>query len=136
MDGCADAARRLYADLHIHSAYADRCAVAKLGWAMEKTIEGHFQRIVDRLNKGRELIVQLLKEKKHTPFDIPDVEPAMKFFSLQPPKAGDPYVSVLTISLVAEFLVQFLPRDGRAVARRPAICTPEWRRFHRRSDNI
>lgn len=65
-------------------------AVAKLGWAMEKSIEGHFQRIVDRLRKGREVIIGLLKENKHRPFEIPEVVPEMRFFQLQPPNPGDP----------------------------------------------
>ncbi|KZV87092.1 hypothetical protein EXIGLDRAFT_724109 [Exidia glandulosa HHB12029] len=64
---------------------------AKLGWAMEKTVEGHFQRIVDRLKKGREVIISLLKERKHTPHEVPDIVPALDFFSKQPPNEGDPF---------------------------------------------
>ncbi|EJD55334.1 hypothetical protein AURDEDRAFT_109699 [Auricularia subglabra TFB-10046 SS5] len=64
---------------------------AKLGWAMEKTIEGHFQRIQARMRKGRELLIELHKTNKIAPFEIPDVVPATKFFSLEPPRDGDPF---------------------------------------------
>ena len=57
---------------------------------MEKTIEGHFRRIRERLQKGKELLVELHKENKIRTFEVPDVVPATKFFHLEPPHDGDP----------------------------------------------
>ncbi|KIO28545.1 hypothetical protein M407DRAFT_242976, partial [Tulasnella calospora MUT 4182] len=59
------------------------------GWAMEGTIQKHFDRIKSRLAAGKVILEQIHTEQKLTPFDIPDVIPDPTQLSLPPPESSD-----------------------------------------------
>lgn len=59
------------------------------GWAMEGTIQKHFDRIKSRLTAGRLILEQIHTEQKLTPFKIPDVVPDTTQLSLPPPGESD-----------------------------------------------
>ncbi|KAG8910007.1 hypothetical protein FRC00_009026, partial [Tulasnella sp. 408] len=61
------------------------------GWAMEGTIQKHFDRIKSRLTAGRLILEQIHTEQKITPFPIPDVVPDTTQLSLLPPESSDAF---------------------------------------------
>ncbi|KAG8982779.1 hypothetical protein FRB90_006556 [Tulasnella sp. 427] len=61
------------------------------GWAMEGTIQKHFDRIKSRLTAGRMNLEQIHTEQKITPFPIPDVVPDRTQLTLLPPEESDEF---------------------------------------------
>ncbi|KAG8895708.1 hypothetical protein FRC01_012239 [Tulasnella sp. 417] len=59
------------------------------GWAMEGTIQKHFDRIKSRLSAGRLILEQIHTEQKIQPFAIPDVVPDTTQLSLLVPESSD-----------------------------------------------
>ncbi|KII93203.1 hypothetical protein PLICRDRAFT_100474 [Plicaturopsis crispa FD-325 SS-3] len=72
------------------SAHMRRGDFAELGWAMEKTIQGHLGRVKRRLDGGR-AILGLLPELKLRSYAVPDVEVDRSILKLKPPKEGDKF---------------------------------------------
>lgn len=71
-------------------------SVARLGWAMENTVEKHFDRIKSRLHNGAAKLKEV--HDTHGPYktaDIPFVEPDTTFIGLEPPRDDDKSVPIL-----------------------------------------
>ncbi|KAG8846768.1 hypothetical protein FRB96_001793 [Tulasnella sp. 330] len=61
------------------------------GWAMENTIEAHFQRIKGRLAMGRGVLERIHRERTLKTYDVPDVEVDEKQLLHNPPIPSDPF---------------------------------------------
>ncbi|KAG8903163.1 hypothetical protein FRB99_003664 [Tulasnella sp. 403] len=73
------------------AAHMRRGDFVTIGWAMEKTLQGHFQRIKDRLSDGRQVLETIVREQKIDTFDVPDVVPDQSLLALPPPNPNDPF---------------------------------------------
>lgn len=64
--------------------------VVTTGWAMESTIEAHFERIKGRLAMGRGALERIHGERTLTTYDVPDVVADEAQLLYEPPLATDP----------------------------------------------
>lgn len=58
------------------------------GWAMEGTVEAHFERIQSRLKRGREIVEQLHRSTLKT-YDVPFAQPNGHILNRHPPLEND-----------------------------------------------
>ncbi|KAG9038130.1 hypothetical protein FRB95_002570 [Tulasnella sp. JGI-2019a] len=61
------------------------------GWAMESTIEAHFQRIKSRLGAGRLALATLHRDRNLRTYDVPDVVVDENQLLYDPPLDNDPF---------------------------------------------
>ena len=65
--------------------------VIRLGWVMERDPKDHIQRVKERLQGGRSVLIDLHNRGYWTTCDIEDVQPDLEQTALPPPRAGDPF---------------------------------------------
>ena len=59
---------------------------------MEHDVPSHYERVQDRLRKGRQLLIEMIRNRDQRIFNIPDVSPDASVLAREPPREGDPCV--------------------------------------------
>ncbi|KDQ16760.1 hypothetical protein BOTBODRAFT_106823 [Botryobasidium botryosum FD-172 SS1] len=97
----------------------------KVGWAMEGSLQDHFNRIKSRLAAGRTKLHELIEEASPQTCDVPRAKPNEDFKGAEPPKPDDPFF--LATDERSEEGIKWMKEQGAVFI--SDLLTPEDRRL-------